>query len=185
MTTQITDLEIVSSGDAPGAANVKPTESIAFSHGRQSLDRSVWYNGSLMTFLATGEDTHGQFALIEAVARRGSVPPPHIHHREDETFYVLEGEVEVSVGGRTIKGTAGTMFFLPRDVAHSFTIESEQSRMLILLAPAGLEGWFKEFSVPAPAMTLPPADEPAYEELQKMLDAAPRYGIEFVSPQTR
>ena len=182
MTQKIVDLEISSSGEASAAANVKPTESIGFSTGRQSLDRSVWYNGSLMTFLASGEDTHGQFALIETVARRGNVPPPHIHHLEDEIFYVLEGEVVVSVGDRTIKGTAGTMFFLPRNVPHSFTIESEQSRMLILLTPAGLEGWFKEFSVPAPAMTLPPADEPAYGEVQRMLEAAPRYGIEFVLP---
>ena len=177
---KIIDLKISSSGKAPGAANIKPLESIAISHGRQSPDRSVWYNGSLMTFLATGEDTHGQFALIEAVTRRGNVPPPHIHHREDEIFYVLEGDVVVSVGDRTIKGRSGTMFFLPRDVPHSFTIESEQSRMLILLTPAGLEGWFKEFSVPAPAMTLPPADEPEYRELQRMLEAAPRFGIEFV-----
>jgi len=156
------------------------TESIGFSRGRQSLDHSVWYNGSLLTFLATGEETDGQFALIEAVARRGNVPPPHIHHREDEIFYVLEGEIVISVGDRTIKGTSGTMVFLPRDVRHSFTIESDQSRMLILLTPAGLEAWFKEFSVPALAMTLPPADEPEYRELQRMLQAAPRYGIEFV-----
>lgn len=180
MTQQIIDLEISSPGAAPSTANMKPTESIAFSRGRQSLDHSVWYNGSLMTFLASGEDTHGQFALIEVVARRGNVPPPHIHHREDEIFYLLEGEIVVSVGDRTIKGTAGTMVFLPRDVAHSFTIESDQGRMLILLTPAGLEGWFKGFSVPARAMTLPPADEPAYGEVQRMLEAAPRYGIEFV-----
>ena len=77
----IIDVKISSPGEAPGAAKMKPTESIGFSTGRQSLDRSVWYNGSLMTFLASGEDTHGQFALIEAVARRGNVPPPHIHHR--------------------------------------------------------------------------------------------------------
>ena len=187
MTRQIIDLEISdheisSAGAAPDAANMKSTKSIAFSNGRQSLDRSVWYNGSLMTFLATGEDTQGQFALIEAVAWRGNVPPPHIHHWEDEIFYVLEGEVVVSVGDRTMKGTAGAMFFLPRHVPHSFTIESEQSRMLILLTPAGLEKWFKEFSVPALAMTLPPADEPAYGEVQRMLEAAPRYGIEFVLP---
>ena len=180
MSQQIIDLEISSPGEAPGAANMKPIESIAFSRVRQSLEHSVWYNGSLMTFLATSEDTHGQFALIEAVARKGNVPPPHIHHREDEIFYVLEGEIVVSVGDRTIKGTPGTMVFLPRDVAHSFTIESEESRMLILLTPAGLERWFKEFSVPAPAMTLPPADEPAYGEVQRMLEAAPRFGIEFV-----
>jgi quercetin dioxygenase-like cupin family protein len=180
MAPQIIDLEISSPGAALGAANIQPTESIGFSRGRQSLDHSVWYNGSLMTFLATGEDTHGQFALIEAVSRKGNVPPPHIHHREDETFYVLEGEVVVSIGDRTISATPGTLVFLPRDVPHSFTIESEQSRMLILLSPAGLERWFKEFSVPAQAMTLPPADEPAYGEVQRMLEAAPRYGIEFV-----
>jgi len=163
--------------------NTRVEESIALGRGRQSLDRSVWYNGWLMTFLATGEDTQGQFALIEAVARKGNVPPPHIHHREEETFYVLEGEVTFSVGGQTIKATPGTMVFLPRDVVHSFVIDSEQLRVLILLTPAGFEGWFKEFSVPAPAMTLPPAEEPSYSELQKMLAAAPRFGTEFVLPK--
>src|SRR5215469_219436 len=147
MTQHIIDLEISSPAVAPGAANMKPMESIAFSRERQSLDRSVWYNGWLMTFLATGEETQGQFALIEAVGKKGNVPPPHIHHLEDEIFYVLEGEIVVSVNDRTIKVTPGTMVFLPRDVRHSFTIESEQVRMLQLLTPAGLEGWFKEFSV--------------------------------------
>jgi quercetin dioxygenase-like cupin family protein len=182
MTQQIIDLEISSPGAAPGAANMNPPESIGFSRGRQSLDNSVWYNGTLMTFLASGEDTHGQFALIEAVGRKGNVPPPHIHHREDEIFYVLEGEIVVSVGDRTIKGMPGTMIFLPRDVRHSFIIESEQYRMLILVTPAGFEAWFREFSVPALAMTLPPAHEPAFGEVQRMLEAAPRYGLEFVLP---
>ena len=181
MTQKIIDLEISSSGESPDAAKLKPTESIAFSHGRQSLDRSVWYSGSLLTFLATGEETHGQFALVEAVGRRGNLPPRHIHHREDEIYYILEGEMVFSVGDRTIKGTAGTMVFLPRGVPHSWTIESEQIRILFLLTPAGLEEWFKKFSVPAPAMTLPPADE-GYGEVQRMLEAAPRYGMEFVLP---
>src|SRR6516162_10414564 len=162
--------------------NTKVEESIAFGRGRQSLEQSVWYSGHLMTFLATAEDTHGQFALIEAVARKGNVPPPHIHHREEETLYVLEGEMTVSVGDGTIKATPGTMVCLPRDVPHSFVIDSEQLRVLILLTPAGLEGLFKEFSVPAPAMTLPPADESAYGEAQKLLEAAPRYGLEFLLP---
>jgi quercetin dioxygenase-like cupin family protein len=151
----------------------------AFTRGRLSLDRSVWYSGQLMTFLATVEDTQGKFALIEAVARRGNNPPPHIHRREEETFYLLEGEMTFSVGGQTIKATPGTMVCLPRDVAHSFVIDSEQVRMLILLTPAGFEGWFKEFSVPAQAMTLPPADEPGYRDVQRMLDTAAQYGIEF------
>ena len=177
------DLDVLSADESTAAGDTNPAEFIGFSRRRQSQDRSVWYNGSLMTFLATGEDTQGQFALIEAVARRGNVPPPHVHHREDEIFYVLEGEIVVSVGDRTIKGT-GTMIFLPRDVRHSFTIESEQLRMLILVTPAGFEGWFKEFSMPAPAMTLPPIDEPGYRDVPKMFEAAPRFGPEFAGNRT-
>jgi quercetin dioxygenase-like cupin family protein len=137
-----------------------------------------------MTFLATAEETQGRFTLIEIVGRRGNVPPPHIHHREEETYYVLEGEMTFSVGGQTIKATPGTMVCLPRDVAHSFVIDSEQLRVLVLLTPAGLEGWFMEFSVPAPTMTLPPQVEVPYSEIQRMLEVGPRYGIEFVLPKS-
>ena len=178
MTRQMIDLDVVSSSKSAAAGDIL-AESTAFSHDRQSIDRSVWYNGSLMTFLATGEETLGKFALIEAVGRKGNDPPPHLHRREDEVFYILEGEVVFSVGDRTIKGTPGTMIYLPRDGRHAFTIESERARMLILVTPAGLEGWFKEFSVPAQAMTLPPANEPGYQDVQRMLEAAPRYGLDF------
>lgn len=162
--------------------NTNVRESSPFTQGRQSLDRSIWYNGSLMTFLATGEDTEGQFALIEAVTRKGNGPPPHIHHREDETFYVLEGEITVSVGDRTIRATPGTMVFLPRGIAHTFVVDSGQARVLVLVTPAGFEGWFKEFSVPAMAMTLPPEAEIPYSQVQEMLAKAPKFGLEFISP---
>ena len=165
------------------SAAVGTEQLTAFTRGRQSRKESVWYSGSLFTFLATGEDTEGRFALIEGVARKGNVPPPHIHHREDETFYVLEGEITFSVGGQTIKGTPGTLVFLPRDVLHSFEIESEQGRVLVLVTPAGLEGYFKECSVPAPAMTLPPPAEVQYSEIQKLMDVAAKYGLEFVLPK--
>ena len=165
------------------AVNPNVEKSIAFARGWQSLDRSVWYNGWLMTFLATAEETQGQFALIEAVGRKGNVPPPHIHRREEETFYVLEGEMTVSVGDRTIRATPGTMVSVPRHTVHSFVIESEQLRVLTFLTPAGMEGWFKEFSVPAPTMTLPPPAETPYSEIEEMLAAAPRFGIEFVLPK--
>jgi quercetin dioxygenase-like cupin family protein len=155
----------------------------AFWSGRESLERSVWYSGWLLTFLATGEDTGGKFALMEQVARKGNVPPRHIHHREDETFYVVEGEMTFSIGEQTIKATAGTMVFAPRDVPHSFTIDSEQVRILVMVAPAGAEGFFKECSVPAPSMTLPPPAETPYSEIQKMMALAPTYGFEFVRPK--
>jgi quercetin dioxygenase-like cupin family protein len=167
------------------AVNTQVEGSVALGQGRQSLDRSVWYNGWLMTFLATAEETQGRFALIEAVGRKGSVPPPHMHHREEESFYVLEGEMTVSVGDRTIKATPGTLVVVPRDTVHSFVIESEQLRVLTLLTPAGLEGWFKEFSVPAATMTLPPPAEIPYSEIQRMLEVSPQYGVEFVLPKAQ
>ena len=158
-------------------------EPIAYARGRQSLEQSVWYSGWLLTFLATGQDTQGQFALQEMVGRKGNVPPPHIHHREDETFYILEGEMTFSIGDRTIKATPGTMVFAPRDVVHSFTIDSEQVRILVMNAPAGVEDFFKECSVPAPSMTLPPPTEVSYNEIEKMMALAPKYGLEFVLPK--
>lgn len=159
------------------------TPSVAFGRGRKSLEHSVWYTGWLLTFLATGEDTGGQFALMEQMARKGNVPPRHIHHREDETFYVIEGEMTFSIGDRTIKATPGTMVFAPRDIPHSFTIDSEQVRILVQVAPAGAEKFFKACSVPAPSMTLPPPAEVPYSEIQKMMALAPEYGFEFVMPK--
>src|SRR5262250_577537 len=141
----------------------------AFARGPRSLENSVWYTGWLLTFLATGEDTNGQFALQEQVGRKGNVPPPHIHHREDETFYILEGEMTASVCGQTIKGTPGTVIFLPQNVVHSFEIESAQLRMLVLLTPAGGEGYFKECGVPALSMTLPPPVDVPYSEIERLL----------------
>jgi quercetin dioxygenase-like cupin family protein len=156
---------------------------IAFGRGRRSLEQSVWYSGWLLTFLATGQDTQGQFALQEQVGRKGNVPPPHIHHREDETFYVLEGEMTFSIGDQTIKATPGTMVFAPRDVAHSFTIDSEEVRILVMNTPAGIEEFFRECSVPATSMTLPPPTEVSYGEIEKMMSLAPKYGFEFVFPK--
>jgi quercetin dioxygenase-like cupin family protein len=158
-------------------------EGTMFSRERTLLKRSVWYNGWLYTFLATGEDTEGTFTLIEGVAKRGCTPPPHIHHREDETYYVIEGQLTASVGEQIIKVTPGTAVFLPRDVAHSIVIDSDRVRVLILLTPAGLERYFKELSVPAPALTLPPSRDADFAEIEKMLEVSPEFGIEWVLPK--
>jgi quercetin dioxygenase-like cupin family protein len=122
----------------------KAVWSVAFGRGRQSLEHSFWYTGGLLTLLATDENTNGQFALQEQVGRKGNVPSPHIHHREDETFYVLEGEMTFSVGDQTIKATPGTTVFAPRDVVHSFTIDSEQVRILVMNSPDGLRVRFTQ-----------------------------------------
>jgi quercetin dioxygenase-like cupin family protein len=166
------------------SATGKTRQFIPFGRDRQALEHSVWYSGWLMTFLATSEDTQGRFALIEGVTRKDNVPPPHIHHHGEETYYVLEGEMTATVGGQPIKGTPGTLIIVPGNVVHSFEIESAQMRMLILLTPAGLEGYFKECGVPAPAMELPPPAETPYSEIQKLMAVGPKYGVEWVLPKS-
>ncbi len=147
------------------------------------LDRSVWYSGYLLTFLATGAETGGQFSLIEEIGRRdASAPPPlHVHTREEECFYVIEGEMTFFVGEETIAAPAGTFVRLPRVVPHTFVIASEEVRMLNLCTPAGFEGFFRDLSEPAEALTLPPApDSPP--DIAKLLATAAAYGLEVVGP---
>ena len=103
-----------------------------------------------MTFLATGEETGGAFFLAEIEVAPGGGTPPHIHHREDEAFHMLEGSLTIQVGGNTITASAGDFAFLPRGIAHSFKNTGDGcAKALVLTTPAGLEGFFAEVFDPA------------------------------------
>ena len=144
--------------------------------------RTVAVVGDVYCFLATGEDTGGKYALWEAVVPPGGGPPPHAHSREEEGFYVLEGEITFTVGGQRLVAGAGTFANLPVGTPHSFKNEGGRpARMLISVAPAGLEQMFFEFGVPLPegsTTALPPTKE----EIEKLLAVAPKYGIEIKLP---
>jgi quercetin dioxygenase-like cupin family protein len=131
--------------------------------------------GDLYTFLATGEDTGGAYALIHAEVPPGGGPPPHLHRREDEAFYVLEGELAFEVDGRAISATAGSWVTLPRGTLHAFQNAGQSpARMLILVNPAGLEEFFAEVGHEATDRTRPPAPD-----IEKLLAAAPKYGLDI------
>lgn len=143
--------------------------------------RSLWVAGDLITFKLVGEDTGGAFVLGENVSRPGGGPPPHIHHREDETFYVLRGEYEFLVGGRRIRAGAGSVVYGPKGIPHTFeNVGTEPGRMLALVTPAGIEGFFEEVGEEATDASSPPRFGP--EEIERLLAAAPRYGIEMLPP---
>lgn len=137
--------------------------------------------GDIYRILATGADTGGQYALIEAVVLPGGGPPPHIHRREDETFYVLEGEVAFYSGEERIVGKPGTFMHMPRGNQHRFKNESDQpAKMLFSLMPAGLEKMFLEEGRELADGELP--DEPSQEEIERLLKIADQYGIEYDIP---
>ncbi len=147
--------------------------------------RTVAVVGDVYRFLATGEDTGGKYALWEAIVLPGGGPPPHVHSREEEGFYALEGEITFTVSGERVVARAGTFANMPVGTPHSFKNESVQTaKMLISVAPAGLERMFFEFGVPL-AEGATTALPPTKEEIENLLAVAPLYGIEIKVPGYR
>jgi quercetin dioxygenase-like cupin family protein len=144
--------------------------------------RTIAVVGDVYRFLATGEDTSGNYALWEAIVPPGGGPPPHVHSREEEWFYVLEGEISFTVGDQRLIARAGTFANMPVGTLHSFKNESNKpARMLISVAPAGLKQMFFEVGVPLPPGATAAAP-PTKEEIEKLLVVAPKYGIEIRLP---
>src|SRR5271155_5867138 len=145
--------------------------------------RTIAVVGDVYRFLATGEDTNGRYAIWEAIVPPGGGPPPHVHSREEEGFYVLEGEITFLVGETRIVAKAGTFANMPVGTPHSFKNESSKpAKMLISVAPAGLEQLFFEVGVPL-AEGATTALPPTKEEIDKMMKVAPTYGIEIRLPK--
>ena len=88
---------------------------------------AFWFFGGLTTIKSTGGQTAGRVAVTENLAPRGSGSPLHVHHREDEWFYVIEGELTFWVGGEVIPAPAGSFVYGPRDIPHTFVVSSEQA----------------------------------------------------------
>src|ERR1700731_4503922 len=140
--------------------------------------RTVAVVGDVYRFLATGEDTNDKYALWEAIVPPGGGPPPHVHSREEEGFYVLEGEITFTVNGERVVAKAGTFANMPVGTPHSFKNERDRpAKMLISVAPAGLEQMFFECGVSL-AEGATTALPPTKDEIEKLLAVAPKYGIE-------
>ncbi len=156
-----------------------PTETAPFALG-PGEGTATWFLGTLMTLKATGATTRQAFGLIEQVLPAGFAPPPHVHHDEDEAFYILEGHLTFTCGERTWEAPAGTFVFLPRDIVHGFRVAGDQAaRLLQFNTPAGVEQLFVEAGEPARERTLPPAGPPAVDTLLALTE---RYHVEIAGP---
>jgi quercetin dioxygenase-like cupin family protein len=142
--------------------------------------KSVAVVGSVYKYLATGEDTGGEYSLFEAlVPPKDPGPPPHIHKNEDEAFYVLEGEFSVFLGSEEFRAKPGDFISLPRGIRHSFRSDSDDvGRMLVIVSPSGFEKFFDAVGEPVDDDTIPPPP-PSEEHIRKVIEEAPRFGIEL------
>jgi quercetin dioxygenase-like cupin family protein len=104
--------------------------------------------GERVTLKLTGEESEGAYAVVEISTPAQVGPPLHVHEREDEAFYVLEGMYEIRVGGRVVPAPPGTFAFLPRNIPHRYTnVGYRTGKLLVTITPAGFERFFEELSL--------------------------------------
>ncbi len=145
---------------------------------REGEGLSLWGpGGDRYRFLVTGAETGNSSFVLEALVPPGGGPPPHIHLKEDEFFYLLEGSLSVHVGGKTIEATAGDFIHAPRGVSHHYRNNGAvPARMLAMFTPAGMEHWFTECLVPVSDQQPDPPEVTA-EFIARMVEAGPRHGV--------
>jgi quercetin dioxygenase-like cupin family protein len=138
-----------------------------------------WWFGSLAVIKTSAAQTGGQLSIIEITEPPGSEGPLHVHHRDDEGFWLLEGDATFEVGDRRIEAHAGDYVFGPRDIPHRYTVGESGCRMLFIMTPGGFEEFILATSEPAGSRTLPQPsdDEPDWEQAAAMAQA---YGCELL-----
>jgi quercetin dioxygenase-like cupin family protein len=136
-----------------------------------------WWFGQLAVVKATAADTAGAYTLVEIAVGPGYATPLHLHHREDEAFWMLDGHATFYVGEETFEASIGTYLFGPRDVPHRWVAGPDGARMLYLFAPGGFEDLIEAMSVRAEALTPPPAELAPPENF---VEIAARFGVELL-----
>ena len=141
---------------------------------------AFWWQGGLYRMKARAADTGGALGLVEASLYRGFGPPLHIHRREDEGIYVIEGEIRFRQREEEFVRGPGSWVWGPRDVPHTFKVESEGARALILVTPGGFERMFEVGGVPVSDSAEPPAQKYHPEEAVAISE---QFGFEVIGPQ--
>jgi mannose-6-phosphate isomerase-like protein (cupin superfamily) len=130
--------------------------------------------GIPMVIRVHGRDTGGVVSAVESHDVPGGGPPPHIHHREDEMFQILEGEYEFIVDGKSIAAKPGTTIFAPRGVPHTYRyLGKTPGRLMCVITPSGFEGFFEEISALSPQLQ---------QDIPQVIEIGKRFGLEFPPP---
>jgi quercetin dioxygenase-like cupin family protein len=144
--------------------------------------KSYWVVGDFITIKVSGKDTQGAFAVVETTTAPQVGPPPHVHSREDETFYVLEGTFEFLAGDRTFTATAGATVHGPKGIPHTFkNVDNTTGKLLVIATPAGFDEFVAEVGLPANDAAAPPPP-PSPADLEHLVGVARKYGLQLIAP---
>ncbi len=141
---------------------------------------AVWFLQDLAVVRARTEDTAGHYSLVEMTGPPGDMPPLHVHPRDDEGFYVLEGAMRVHLPGETLDLGAGDFLLAPRGVPHTYAVQGDTPARWLATSNGGFDRFVLEVGEPAAALTLPP--EPRLPDPAELAAAAARHGIEVLGP---
>lgn len=139
----------------------------------------IYAGGDLYRFLAISSQTENKYSIWEAIVPPGGGPPPHLHTREEEGFYIISGEVVVYVDGQKVVAKAGSFVNMPINSTHYFRNETTfPAKMLVIVAPGGMEGLFQKTGKPVtdvnasiPLLTV--------EEKKRIAEFTPEFGIKI------
>src|SRR5581483_11713802 len=141
----------------------------------------LWFLDTLAYVHVDAEASGGALALVESVAPKGDMPPLHVHHRDDEAFYVIDGRLTLFVADRDpVELGPGEAVLAPREIPHVYRVESERARWLVALTPAGFDEFVRAVAEPAGYDDLPP--EGRAHDIERVNAAAARQGIEILGP---
>jgi quercetin dioxygenase-like cupin family protein len=136
-----------------------------------------WWFGQLAVIKATAKDTGGGHTLVEITVDPGYETPLHIHHREDEGFWMIDGSATFTVGDETVEAGPGAYLFGPKDVPHKWSAGADGARLLYLFAPGGFEELILAMSEPAKELSPPPPDIAPPDDA---LEIAAGFGVELL-----
>ena len=140
-------------------SSARPAAELAATWSAAGQGERLWFLGTLAIVRVPGEAVGGRFAMIEFLFPRHASPPLHTHP-QDESYIVLDGQLTVRAGADRFELDAGGVGVVPAGVAHTFRVDSDTARVLVLSTPAGIERFVRDGSVPATSPTLPPPDTP-------------------------
>jgi len=148
------------------------------------LNNSTWYKGILTTQLAGFKDNGGAFDIAVIRMRQGTEPPPHVHSREHEFFYILSGEMQVYVGRQVFNLTPGESIFLPQKVPHAFRLTSAEVHWVGFITPGGFFDAVSKMNAPAERMEVPrDVDVATYAnvDMTETIKVFESYGLRFLT----
>jgi len=142
---------------------------------------SLWVLGDYYTFKLSSAESIGALAIVELTAFPQNGPPPHVHGREEESFYIMDGTFSVLAGDQTVEAGPGALVHIPRGTLHTYkNIGIRPGRVLVTLTPGGFENFWREIGEPGGIDSGPPV--PSEGIIQRVMALAPKYHLEIPAP---